>query len=51
MISLVRILPDAFMDPANTLAVIVYNDKEYESGNALKSDRFICESIKKRGKR
>mgnify|MGYP005621100215 CR=1 FL=1 len=50
IISLVRIFPDAFMDPENTLAVIVYKDKVYESGKALKSDRFIREPIKRRGK-
>jgi len=50
LISLVRMLPHAFIDPANTLAVIVYNDKVYESGKVLKSDRFIREPIKKRGK-
>ncbi|MDD4207400.1 MAG: HD domain-containing phosphohydrolase [Mesotoga sp.] len=50
IIGLVRIFPDAFMDPENTLAVIVYNDKVYESGKILKSDRFIREPIKKGGK-
>lgn len=50
LISLLRILPDAIIDSVNTIAVIVYNDKVYESDKALKSDRFIREPIKKRGK-
>lgn len=50
LISLLRILPDAFIDSVNTLGVIARNDKVYESGKTLKSDRFIREPIKKRGK-
>ncbi|MGC9320888.1 MAG: hypothetical protein ACP5FY_01375 [Kosmotogaceae bacterium] len=50
LISLLRILPDAFIDSVNTLGVIVHNDKVYESRKTLKSDRFIREPIKKRGK-
>ncbi|RLL87696.1 hypothetical protein Y696_08080 [Mesotoga sp. H07pep.5.4] len=49
LIGLLEILPDAFLEPENTCAVIVYNDRVYESSRVVKSDRFIREPIRVRG--